>query len=144
MIRTCLDDMMMVMMIMTMMMMTTLVLNGRERCDCFSSLSFFFFFFFASKQRYRRRYLRQTYDVILRLKILFHVGFGGRSCQAAYPVELGCKDAWTYARVNSYRYQGAAIVHSMIRDVDYSDEPFMSHVWHAGNASQLEARTLLY
>ena len=139
--------MMMMMMVMMVMVVTTLMLNGRERCDCFFSLSFLFFFlffFFASKQRYRRRYLRQTYDVILRLKILFHVGFGGRSCQAAYPVELGCKDAWTHARVNSYRYQGAAIVHSMIRDVDYGDEPFMSHVWHAGNASQLEARTLLY
>lgn len=119
-----------------------------DRYSCLMAVNdatvFFSFFFFALKQRYRRRYLRQTYDVILRLKILFHVGFGGRSCQVAYPVELSCNDAWTYARMNSYRYQGAAIVHSMIRDVDYSDEPFMSHVWHAGNASQLEARTLLY
>lgn len=86
----------------------------------------------------------QTYDVILGSKVLFRVGFGRRSCQVAYPVDLSCKDAGTYARMNSYRYQTAAMVHGMVRQVDYSHEPFMSHVWHARNASQLEARTLLY
>lgn len=86
----------------------------------------------------------ETYDVVLGLEILFQVGDGRGPGQVAYPADLSCEDAGSYARMNSYRYHFTATVHRMVRHVDYSHEPFVSHVWQVGNAPQLEARTLLY